>query len=66
MGLSKRAWKYVNIIHEIRELVCSINVSLAYIPRDQNSLVDKIAKWAVGLNEFFIYDVMFDTLARGS
>lgn len=66
LGLSMGVWKHASIVHEIQELVSNMNISLVFIPKDQNSLADKVAKWAVELEEIFIYDVMLDSMSGGS
>lgn len=47
--------KYDHFIHEIREIVVSLNFCLAHMPRVQNSLVDKIAKWGRWALMIFIF-----------
>lgn len=57
-GYSIGSWKFANIIHEIRNIMSFLKASLAHIPRSQNSIADKIAKWAVGIEEVYISDVV--------
>lgn len=52
LSSSKGYWKYTHFIHEIREIVTSLNVSLIHVPRSQNALADNVAKWAWVLRTF--------------
>lgn len=47
MGLLKGSWKYAQQILEIRDLMVALQVKLEPVPRSQNGLVDKLAKWGV-------------------
>lgn len=46
---SSSSWKYLQLIHEIRDLVLSLKTELVHVPRTQNGLADKLAKWGVEL-----------------
>lgn len=60
LGPSFNAWKYVNLICEIWDLVVSLSISLSHVPRFQYALADKIAKWVVELANVFRSNVMLD------
>lgn len=62
MGSWMGYWKYASFVHEIRDLVASLNISFSQVPRSQNSLVDKVAKWGVNLDVLYFSNVMPDCL----
>lgn len=47
LGHSEGSWKYAQQIHEIRDLMVALKVELKHIPRSQNGLANKLAKWGV-------------------
>lgn len=53
-GQSFGSWKYVHFIHEIRDLMASLAVTLSHILWSPNALVDKLANWGVGLESDFV------------
>lgn len=65
-GFSEGVWRLAFMVHEIRDLISSMNITIASILRDQNEIADKVAKWAVGLHGIFISDVMPISLSVGS
>ena len=38
-----------------------LGISLSHIPREQNALVDNLAKWGVGLSSLYISSVLPDS-----
>lgn len=45
---------------EIKSLIKDLDVELHHVPRNQNSLADKIAKWSVGQSSMFEGDFLPD------
>lgn len=60
VGSCNGFWIYAHFIHEIRDLVASLNISLSYVLRSHNFLADRIAKWGVGLDDIYVSSVMPD------
>lgn len=50
----------MHLIHEIRDLVVSLNVVLSHVLRFQNGMADKIAKWGIWLPNVLRSNVMLD------
>lgn len=51
-----RSWQLYQYVCEVRDLIRELQVVLYHIPRSQNAMADKLAKWGVGLHEVFIGD----------
>lgn len=41
------SWKLAHLVNEIRDLSLSMEISYAHVPREHNSLADKLANWGV-------------------
>lgn len=54
------SWRMRHLINEIRALIAEFNVVLFHVPRAQNSMADKLAKWSVGQEEGFLGDCIPD------
>lgn len=65
MAQSKGAWRFDNSVHEIRDLISSTKISFSCILRVQNEMVDRLAKWAVDLDDIVISDVLPDLMSWG-
>lgn len=53
LGKSAGSLHLVHYIHEIRELVQALEVTLTHMSRLQNGVADKLAKWGVELPFMF-------------
>lgn len=42
-----------------------MKISNSFVPRVQNDIADKVAKWAVNLDDLVVSDVMPDLLLQG-
>lgn len=60
LGYSTGLWKYVHLIHEIRDLVVSLHIALVHVPRSQSGLAGKTAKWGTELPTVVRSNVMPD------
>lgn len=60
---SKGAWRFDNIVHEIRDLISSMKISFSCIPRVQNEMAGRLAKWAVDLDDMVISNVLPDVMS---
>lgn len=46
-------WRFRHFIYEVRILINELKVVLHHVPRAQNVMEDKVAKWSVG--QTFVY-----------
>lgn len=60
LGNFNDSWIYAHLIHEIRDLVVTLNVGLSHVPRSQNGMADKLAKWGIGLSNVVRSIVLLD------
>jgi len=51
-GLGEGFWKAGHYVNEIKELSRLLGISLVHVPRAQNSMVNKLANWGLGLFDF--------------
>lgn len=54
------SWRLSHFIAEIKSLIKDLDVELHPVPRNQNSLADKIAKWSVGKSSMFEGDSLLE------
>lgn len=49
-----------HFILEIKSLIKEVHAEILHVPRAQNSLVDRIAKWSVGQSHMLVGDYLPD------
>lgn len=53
LGKGEGSWHWANYIWEIRGLLSDLDASLYHVPRSQNDMVDRLARWGVGISDCF-------------
>lgn len=53
-GLSLGSWRFAHFIHEIRDLLTTMDSSISHVPRSQNALVDSLANWGWGYTSVLV------------
>lgn len=59
-GTSEGPWQLAHFMHEIRNLIVDLKLSLKHIPGEQNEEVDKLSKWRVNLTNIFKESYMLE------